>query len=223
MKLNKKFATFYGILLGDGCLSRCGKGYFISIVGHKKDDLSFFIKIKPLIKSVRGKQTPFRIREKYGKVEYNFSDKNLFQNFTNLEFPVGKKGTNLKISKSLKQYQKEVIKGIFSTDGSLVITNNNGTIYPRLEISGISRVLLEQIKEYYDSIGIKSHIYISKKYTNTWNALYRLQSNGKKNLFLFKEKIGFLNPKHEEKFRKYEKTAGGGTFRKAEFSGLFLV
>jgi hypothetical protein len=208
--MNSEFATLYGILLGDGCLSTNGKGYFISICGHAEDDYSFFQAIRPLISLIRMKNTPFRIRKEQGKVEYNFSDKKLFYHLISVGFPVGKKGVDLEINPVFEDYKKEVISGIFATDGCLVITKNNGIIYPRIEISSISQTLLKQIRSYLNSISIKSGIYISKKASGHWNKLYRLQSNGNKNLTLFESSIGFLNPKHKKKYGDYTQKYNAG-------------
>ncbi|MBC8494600.1 hypothetical protein H8D36_00435 [archaeon] len=210
MRLNKQFATFYGIVLGDGCLSKVGKHHFISISGHKKDDYAFFVKINPIINNIRNKETNFRMRRKYGKIEFNFCDKKLFEKLASISFPVGKKVTQLIINYKFNNFKRFVIKGLFATDGSLVLTNNNGTLYPRLEISSISKGLLEQVSAYLKLKGIKSKVYISKKYQNNWNTLFRLQSNGQTNLLLFRRKIGFLNPKHEDRFHQYKKSVGGG-------------
>ncbi|MBR9683621.1 hypothetical protein GOV03_03710 [Candidatus Woesearchaeota archaeon] len=200
--VNNDFALLYGTLLGDGCLSSCGKGSFVVITCGYSDE-EFFNFIVPKIEKIRGKKVKVYRRPDYGKIEINFSDKLLFNKFKEMGFPVGKKGTELKIPQNLLNSMREIIKGYFATDGCLVLTNNNGISYPRLEFSSISKTLLIQVKEYLSSIGIVGQIYLSKKYNNHWNDLYRLQINGKDKLFLFQKKIGFVNPKHQVKFEKY--------------------
>ena len=52
--------------------------------------------------------------------------------------------------------------------------------------------------------------YIGKVYSNqAHNTKYRLQFNGRSNLKVFKEKAGFVNPKHLEKYNKLKKSAAG--------------
>ncbi|MFH1683151.1 MAG: LAGLIDADG family homing endonuclease [Candidatus Woesearchaeota archaeon] len=152
---------------------------------------------------MRGKKIKVNKRQDYGKIEINFSDKSLFNKFKEAGFPVGKKGTGLRVPPNLLNNMKEIISGYFATDGSFVITSNNGTMYPRIEFSSISKLLLEQVKEYLDSLGISGKVYLSKKYKNGWCNLYRLQINGKKKLILFRKEIGFVNPKHEDRFKKF--------------------
>jgi hypothetical protein len=211
MKFKKEFALFYGLLLGDGCLSRTGKQRMVSIVGNIHDDLPMMEKIAKYLTILRGKNTKIKENPKQGKLECGFSDKDLFKKIKESGFPIGKKGTKLKISKKFeKKLYREIVKGIFATDGCLVITNNNGTVYPRLEFASISSKLLNQIKEFLDKIDINGMVYTSKKYSNPqYNTIYRLQINGKSHLEKFKNKIGFYNPKHQNKYEKFKSAAGG--------------
>jgi len=206
--LDEEFALIYGVLLGDGCLSRCGKGRFISIVGNKKDDLEFFKILCEILTWLRNKKTVYRIRNKQRKVEINFSDKNLFDEFKDKGFKVGKKGNKIRFPPIIdKKFWKYIIQGYFATDGSLVICNNNGTIYPRIEFQSISKPLLEDVRSYLREYGLTSGLYISKRYNDTnHQTLYRIQYNGKIALNTFKESLGFINPKHIQKY----KNAGGG-------------
>jgi len=201
--INEDVALLYGLLLGDGCLSKVGKHSFVSIVGNFYSDEPSMIKIAGLIEKIRNKPTAYYKREKHGKLEICISDKELFNFIKNLGFPVGKKGTHLIIPITLKNDIKNVIKGYFATDGCFLIINNNGIKYPRLEFSSISKPLLEQLKGELEILGIHGNVYLSKIYKNNWNALYRLQINGRKNLFKFKEIVGFFNPKHEIRFNRF--------------------
>ncbi|PIZ50590.1 hypothetical protein COY27_06625 [Candidatus Woesearchaeota archaeon CG_4_10_14_0_2_um_filter_33_13] len=197
MKITKDLALVYGVLLGDGCLSKIRNHSFISITCNIHSDKAFLEKIKPFLEKLRQKPIKLYERKKYGKIEINFSDKKLFNQFLKSSFPVGKKGPNLIVPDRMLPFLKEIINGYFATDGSLVITNNNGIKYPRLEFSSISKSLLQQVQKFLKTLEITGNIYISKRYSNNWNTLYRLQINGKTNLKLFKNNIGFINPKHE--------------------------
>lgn len=210
MKSLKSFnnlSILYGILLGDGCLSKIKEKYhFISIVGHIIDDLSFFEQIiRPILESFTKKKILIRKRIKQRKIEILLSNKNLFNLLAQLEFPIGKKGINLKIPSIFRNNLKFIIQGYFGTDGSLVLTNNNGTSYPRIEFSSISKPLLNQVLMFLRNQGMRGNLYISHTYPNkNWNTLYRLQFNGKANLMLFRKKIGFINPKQEIKYQKWK-------------------
>ncbi|MBR9700113.1 hypothetical protein GOV09_06660 [Candidatus Woesearchaeota archaeon] len=207
-----EFYILYGTMLGDGCLSRFGKHHYaLSISGHLTDDSPFLNKIAGILTKIRGKATPVRNRPKEGKVEINIADKELFTTFQNLGFPVGKKGNTLHIPTLINTDKyKYLIQGYFATDGCLVIANNNGIAYPRIEFSGISRKLLEQVLHYLIDIGMQGDLYVNKVYSNHYFTKYRLQFSGKRNLSVFISKIGFINPKHVEKYSNWKNDGGEG-------------
>lgn len=216
MIIDKSFALLYGILLGDGCLckhiNKQGKKYhFISVTGNYYDDKPFYNSIViPLINSLRKDKKPIKFKERkdYGKIEINFSDKILFNQFKEVGFPIGKKGNKLEIpiifyNKNLLKY---LIQGFFATDGSLVLTKNPNKLYPRLEVHGIAPKLILQVKNYLVKIGLYGNFYKCKRkkpYFKNVQDQYRLQFNGTKNLILFKNKIGFVNPKQLDKFSNF--------------------
>ena len=202
MKINKDLALFYGILLGDGCISRSGNKWFVVITCSFYDDKKFFNKVViPITKRLRRKDVRYRERKEYGKLEINFSDKNLFKKLNSIGFPIGKK-LNIKIPKVFFDYklEKYVISGIFATDGCLAMVNNNGVRYPRIEVQLNSFILLNQIKKFLINNGLKGNVY---KINGKSGTVYRLEFPGKNNLFKFRRKIGFINPKREEKFKNY--------------------
>lgn len=193
---NIDLAKFIGILIGDGCLSYCSKKGFIVVTCNIFDDQEFFnLVVIPILEKLRGRKVHYRKRPKYGKIEINFPDANLFSYIKSFGFPIGKK-KNIKIPNFFLRSKLEnyVVAGIFATDGSLVITNNNGILYPRVEFRSISIPLLQQIKDILEKNGMRGGLY--KKFT-------RLQFNGKHNLEIFINKIGFLNPKHHRKYKKW--------------------
>lgn len=202
---SNKLALLYGILLGDGCLSKIEpKYYFISIVGNIKDDYPFLKDVvKTNLKHFVKNKIIIKKRIKQRKLEIQFTNKQFFNKLHEVGFPIGKKGTELSIPHVFNnKNMKHIIQGYFATDGCLVITNNNGIIYPRIELSSISKPLLSQVMIYLKYIGMKGNLYISHKYpSKAWNTLYRIQFNGRTNLQIFIDKIGFINPKHTKKYK----------------------
>ncbi len=144
-----------------------------------------------------------------GSFQISFSDKLLFYDFVRHGFPIGRKGTELGFHDTLDEKTvKEIVFGYFATDGCLVIANNNGTKYPRIEFSSISKRLLSQVQLFLLKQGMRGGIYVSHLYANGNNPLYRLQYNGQKNLEIFRNEVGFMNPKHENKYQKYRMAVG---------------
>lgn len=206
LQVDEDTATLYGILAGDGCLSRTGRNYSISVTGHVEEDIDFFEEVlRPLIVKLRGKPVNYRIREKYGKVEINFSDKRLFTFLKSLGFPVGKK-VNLMIPETIpRDLYSRLISGYFATDGSVVLTDNNGVLYPRIEIQGKSPRILEQACNFLADNGVEGAVYEHTRSANFVDeyTIYRLQINGRERAARFSDIIGFLNPKHANKFESY--------------------
>lgn len=213
----QKFALLYGILLGDGCLSyyissQGREGFSISITCCYKDDKPFFEKIVlPLVISLRGKQTSVKERPERGTIELNFCDKVFFYRIKNYGFPVGKKGPYLLIPQFFykEDLLKHLIGGFFATDGSIVLTKNPTKFYPRLEAHVIHKDLIKQIYDHLIGLGMKGHFYKCKR-NKTYKLKrvhdqYRFQFNGKDNLLLFDQLIGFVNPKHQKKFFDFMK------------------
>ena len=56
-------------------------------------------------------------------------------------------------------------------------------------------------------MGMRGAFYLAKRknLNSSYNVQkqYRIQFNGKENLLLFKELIGFINPRYEEKFQNF--------------------
>src|SRR3989344_6041091 len=134
MKIDKDVALLYGVLLGDGCLSKCGNKYFICITGNRLDDIPFYEEVlSPLLFKFRGKPTKIKSNSKQNRIDFNFSDKKLFYELHNLGFPIGKKGPLITIPKIFykKKLIKYIVQGIMATDGCLCLTNNPNKFYPR--------------------------------------------------------------------------------------------
>jgi len=89
--------------------------------------------------------------------------------------------------------ERAVLRGYSDTDGSVVITNNNGTIYPRLEMKVCPSPMQKQIRDILERTGLKFGTY------NVGKGEIRIQINGVKQLQLWVELIGFSNLKHQER------------------------
>lgn len=212
MNEEEKFALLFGIMLGDGCLSRFSpkdrkERKLVVITGNLIDDRNFFEDtLVPILKSFTTRSVRIKERKDCNAIEIQVSDKLLFERINFMGFPIGKKGASIKIPEHFYKNNlvKYVIQGFFATDGSLVLTKNPNKFYPRLESQAICKDLLKQIHSHLVKLGLNGHFYESKsrphpKWKNSQKK-YKFQFNGKKNLFLFSELIGFANPKHQKRF-----------------------
>ena len=233
IEIDKDFALLYGIMLGDGCLckvnrkDRPSKYKFISITCSLDDDVPFFEQVVlPILEKLTQRKIKFIFRKDCRAIEIKLHNVELFDFIHSLGFPIGKKENKLAIPKIF--YDKElvnyVISGFFATDGSLVLTNNNGTLYPRLEVHAICKELLIETHKYLVNQGMNGAFYESKRVNISPGAFrevhpkYRFQFNGKHNLFLFEKLIGFSNPAYQKKFEFYNQIYGGTENRTRDLS-----
>ena len=113
---SNKLALIYGILLGDGCLSKVGsKHYFISVAGSIIEDLPFFQEVVvPLLKEFVSNNIKIQKRIKQKELHICFTNRKLFEFLVKIGFPIGKKGTKVKIPDHFsKKCLKNIVKGYF--------------------------------------------------------------------------------------------------------------
>ena len=213
LSFDQKFALFYGILLGDGCLSRYDSNgkerRILCITGSYKDDAEFFDNILiPLIYSFTGRYPTVKLRPKWGAREIAFKNKDLFLKIESLGFNSGKK-KDIPIPSIFDENLQFVIGGLFATDGCLTIVNNNGTRYPRLFFTACLPTAFRKISDYLVGNGISASCYTAKRHKLDEKSFreskikYVISSNGRRNTEKFRELIGFVNPKHEARYNSY--------------------
>ena len=89
-----------------------------------------------------------------------------------------------------------VLRGLFDTDGCVNLTNNNGTVYPRLELKICPLPMQNQVIDILNRNGFDF------KVQNLDKGKIRIRLNGKKSLSKWMEIVGSNNPKHIAKMRK---------------------
>ena len=90
-----------------------------------------------------------------------------------------------------------VLRGYFDTDGCVVQTNNNGILYPRLEMKICPSPMQSQFIDILKNNGFKFGSY------KIGRGKIRIQLNGKDQLKKWYKLIGSSNPKHIKKFEKF--------------------
>jgi intein/homing endonuclease len=217
MEITKDFALLYGILLGDGCLSKVkrkdGKNsfhYLIVITCSYYDDQEFIHNVVlPLLEKIRGRKTKVCNYRNDGTIRLMFSDKELYYFLRNLDFPRGVKGDRVIIPEIFYDncLVRQVIQGYFATDGCFCLTKNPKKYYPRIESATTNLNVLGQIHKYLNSIGMDGSIRRVKrikKYWKTQKSQFHIQFNGHDNLEIFRKKIGFVNYKHKKKYLNFQ-------------------
>jgi intein/homing endonuclease len=199
IKKNKNsFSELLGIIFGDGCLSRTGKKYIIYISGHR-DEYDYMNHIKKLFNEIFDKEVNISLRKNENTLFIRFSDKIIF-NILGSYLPIGNKYEKLNIPDFIltnKRYFFNFLRGLFDTDGCLVLSkqHKNKPYYPRIEITSKSEAFLKQILFYLKKSGFYGSV------SSKGKKGYRLEISGFKNFEFWKKNIGTKNSKNLKRFK----------------------
>lgn len=205
-KINEDLAEFYGILIGDGCVSKFrSQGrlhYAIRVDGNSLTDIEYYNNhLKPLTERVVNRTVNVKFR-KVGNcifIMFEYKDFAVFLN-SRLGFPFGKKG-EISISSEFIKNQKyliAILRGLFDTDGCLYFTKNNSEnrYYPIIELSTHSSALINQLYQVFTDLKFRVKISHFKD---------SVKLHGKDNLIKFMQSIGSSHPDKVSKFDYWTK------------------
>lgn len=196
-KNSRKLAEFYGIMLGDGHLSKI-KGhkigtYELKITGDSRKDKEYLEKyVKKMIEKLfcikvkisMQKNTNCLIVKAHGRKLVEFLESKGFK-------PGNKLKNKLKIPSWIrkdKELLKACIRGLYDTDGGIYKLNGQRTI--QICFTNYNEELIREVRESLISLDINA----SKIYNNK-----RLYITKKSELRKFLKHIGFSNQKHKSK------------------------
>lgn len=197
-----KIAELIGILLGDGCLSLKSSGQSqnrLKISFNSKDDKEYISYVRELIRDIFNTEPILKFRHNENTADlFIFKKKIIDYLIDEIGLKLSPKWGNAIIPEEYtsKELGLLVIRGYFDTDGSVVLTNNNGTLYPRLEMKISPSPMQQQFIQILQDNGFKFGVY------QIGRGKVRVQLNGKGQLTKWRELIGFSNIKHTNKMNK---------------------
>ena len=194
-KNNCKIAELIGILLGDGSISI--KEYRVQVTLHK-NEINYAIYISRLFIELFNLKPKIRFRKNENALDIRVFSKE-FVNFLLNEIglvPAPKWNRavipNYYIGSRLDKY---ILRGYFDTDGSIVITNNNGTIYPRLEMKVCPSPMKDSLIKILNRRKFRFGVYSIE------NNRTRIQMNGYSQLLKWIREIGIKNTNQSNKIK----------------------
>ena len=197
-------AELVGILLEDGSLSLRSQNpksiNRLKISFNSKDDGEYLEYVKNLIKKIFDMNPILKYRKGENTADLFIFKKEIIELLVDkIGLELSPKWNNALIPKQFINNYLEliVLKGLFDTDGCLVRTNNNGIIYPRLEIKICPSPMQKQIIDILNYYEFNFGVYKIGK------GKVRIQLNGKKQLKKWVELVGFSNSKHLNKARVF--------------------
>jgi len=210
MNINKEniddvsLAEFIGILLGDGSLciknvnSKCHNRLKITL--DSNSDKEYINYVSNLIESLFKIKPHIKKRSNENAVDILIFNKELITFLINeVGLQLSPKWNRAMVPTTFLKDNLDllVIRGYFDTDGALVTTNNNGTIYPRLEMKVCPSPMQSQFISILDKYKFKFGAYQIGK------GKVRIQLNGKGQLENWIKHIGFSNQKHSDKIKRF--------------------
>ena len=203
--MSDNLAELIGIHLGDGSLYQDSNyNYNITYAGNLKKDKDYMEYIDFLFFRLFNVHMKKLIDKNKSSIELRYRSKLLF-NFLkySLKLPTGRK-TNLTIPKYItnnKIYFIKFLRGLFDTDGCLIIQKYNKYKYLRIKITSKFRNFLEEIQLNLRLLEIDS--YINKKETDG-HIGYDVVITGK-DVDKFILLIGSKNSRNINKIKKWER------------------
>lgn len=203
-----RLAEFVGIMLGDGSIGKyqCSRGdgssskQFVVKVTISKDESEYESHISVLFEDLFGIEPVSYQKKNENTLDIRCFDRDLFDFLTEevgLKTAPKKGRAEIPEKYTAEKFRKEVLRGYFDTDGSLVLTDNNGYLYPRLEMKISHSPMQEQFIQLIENEGFRFGDYELEK------GKIRIQMNGKEQLQKWVEEIGFNNQRHLTKLERF--------------------
>ena len=194
----EKLAEFFGILFGDGHLSK----YQVIISTSSRTDKEHALYTRKLISDLFDMKSYLKIKKDENTVEIVASSRNLVKFLNKNGMPVGNKiKNNLKVPSWIKDnnlYIRGFIRGLFDTDGCIYLDIHklNGKIYKHLgwTITSYADSLI------LDIIDLLKYLNFNPTNRATQKSVYLRRRDEIKRYF---KEIKTSNPKHYNRFKKF--------------------
>jgi len=199
--LDLSLSEFIGAFIGDGFTNTYGRSSMIQFAGDKNLDMNYFKRILiPSIKKLSPNSNPI-LSSKDNTLRLTIYSKELHQLLVRrFRFPAGKKTYSVTIPEEIftnsnKLLTARCIRGIFDTDGGIIVDKRQiyKKPYLRISLKMESKKLLLQIHSFLNANGLKVNVTTGGR---------QIQINGAYNCRKYMQLIGFSNTRHSSKIQK---------------------
>ena len=190
MNNSPSLSELAGIIVGDGSINVYPKinhyRFKITLNSNEKEYAEY---IQYIFRKIFKEDLVLKKRKNENTLDLFCFKRKTIRDLLRLGFVASPKKNRVKIPDKFinKKYGKHVLRGCFDTDGCVVITNNNGIKYPRLELKIMQSPLQRQIFRLLDIYGFNFKAY------QIGGGEVRVQINGKHQSKKWAEEIGFSN------------------------------
>jgi len=205
--MNYRIAEFIGIMLGDGSIGiydtkadnkiKKHRVVKVSLDSRNKDYANYVFN---LMKDVLEVEPRIHLKKTENAVDIcTFRKEKLHYVLNEIGLRLSPKWNSMEIPEKyfVSKYYPPLLKGLFDTDGSLTTFNNNGILYPRIEIKICPSPAQKQFIEILDKLGFNYKIQKLDK------EKIKIRISGVKELRKWFEIVGSSNIIHIEKFKKF--------------------
>ncbi len=207
-KPTEELAEFIGIMLGDGNIHEIdGKGiYQVRIAGHKIDDAAYFDYLEKLFINLFGKKPSFYKSKNRKTIYLTKQSKDVVHTLKHFGLiPGNKTKNNCGIPSwifSNNKFLKACVKGLIDTDGSVYPkTKKHKT--PTIYFTSAIPELRQDFKKALQNLNYKCSKWVKK----SGKAAQDCTIGDRAEVLRYYREIGFSNPKHEKRFKKFWKLA----------------
>ncbi|MBN1274857.1 hypothetical protein JXA12_01005 [Candidatus Woesearchaeota archaeon] len=196
--IDEKLAELVGVLLGDGSINTSVSGNLlwtrVQVTFHSEQK-EYIEYVRSLMEEVLGVNPIYKKRRAQNCADLQIFRFAVLRDLLLIGMQLSPKWDRARIPLMFmnKYFGRFVLRGYFDTDGSVVIANNNGTRYPRLEMKISPSPMQEQLLMLLDLHGFHYGVYDIGK------GKVRVQMNGFSALKRWNEEIGFSNSYYQER------------------------
>ena len=201
--LNRPFAYFLGLLLGDGYASE-DYNHLVYIVGHLTDERDYYDRvIVPLVERLFNIRPRAFVKKGQDAYAVSFGSVQVVKHLKEMGFPLVafQKFIPDIIRRSPDGILRAFLQGLFDADGCLVLSKKTYKThsYPTVEIKSVHRNLIACVVEMLRGLGFRATL---RKSAESWVA----SVNGRKQVDKWMLEIGSRNIKHLTKFLLFKRT-----------------
>ncbi len=203
----KRAAEFVGVMLGDGSIgiydynfkNRAKKHHRIKVTLDSRNK-EYIKHVAELMEETLGAKPTIQFKKNENAADIGiYSKEKVIYALETIGLKISPKWGRMEIPKkySVGNLALFVLRGLFDTDGSITIFNNNGTVYPRIEIKMCPCPAQKQIMKILDESGFRYRV------QHLDRGKIRIRISGKKELKKWINLIGCSNELYLKRAKQF--------------------
>jgi len=200
--LSPELCELVGAIAGDGCIQNGKAGCRVSLCGNLAKDYEYVAYLAERINGLFGLETLLSANPAQCCVSFTIYSRRLCEYFIeNFGFNYGAKSHTLRIPPVIKQDNETMrafVRGLFDTDGCVVMQKMGRYQYPAVKICTACREFAYSLRDFLREDGFKCFVSVKR---GRGHVGYDVTVKGKGMLPLWAERIGSSNPRNIKKIK----------------------